>query len=268
MPVLQPILKVFESYLGTPSTPTVAGQHVLDADYFRRIEALNFTMVHDDGQLPQDLNDADIVLVGISRTSKTPTSIYLANRGFKTANMPLVPGVELPPQLDNAAQGLRGRPGGERRAHRPGPPQPRASSMPDHHLDDYVDREAIADEIAQTRGAVRAARLADHRRDAPLDRGDGGGHHPPAITTAKRRRSRHEQLPASRTPAADPRLGEPVARRMLEAAGLAFIVVPPGLDEARDAPGGQRQGSLSPQMSPRSWREPRPKPSAISRPAW
>jgi [pyruvate, water dikinase]-phosphate phosphotransferase / [pyruvate, water dikinase] kinase len=99
VPVLKSILQVFESYLGTPSTPTVAGQHVLDADYFRRIEALNFTMLHDDGHLPENLDDADILLVGISRTSKTPTSIYLANRGYKTANVPLIPGVKLPPKL-------------------------------------------------------------------------------------------------------------------------------------------------------------------------
>ena len=98
VPALKPILQVFESYLGTPATPTVGGQHVLDADYFRRIEALNFTMLHDDGHLPPNLNDADILLVGISRTSKTPTAIYLANRGFKTANVPLVPGVDFPPR--------------------------------------------------------------------------------------------------------------------------------------------------------------------------
>ncbi len=97
---LKPILQVFESYLGTPSTPTVGGQHVLDAEYFRRIEALNFSMLHDDGHLPENLNDADIILLGISRTSKTPTSIYLANRGFKTANVPLVPGMTFPPQLE------------------------------------------------------------------------------------------------------------------------------------------------------------------------
>ena len=95
VPVLKSILQVFESYLGTPSIPTVAGQHVLDADYFRRIEALNFTMLHDDGHLPENLDDADILLIGISRTSKTPTSIYLANRGYKVANVPLVP--ESPP---------------------------------------------------------------------------------------------------------------------------------------------------------------------------
>ena len=97
--VLQPIMKVFESYLGAPQTPVVAGQHVVDADYFRRIDALNFTMAHDDGQLPQDLNTADIIILGISRTSKTPTSIYLAQRGYKTANLPLVPGIDPPEAL-------------------------------------------------------------------------------------------------------------------------------------------------------------------------
>ena len=147
---LKPILQVFESYLGTPATPTVGGQHVLDADYFRRIEALNFTMLHDDGHLPENLSDADIILVGISRTSKTPTSIYLANRGFKTANVPLVPGVAVPPQLETPTHafvvGLVAS--AERIA------QVRQNRVIEHahgHLDDYVDRETIAAEIAQTR---------------------------------------------------------------------------------------------------------------------
>lgn len=97
--VLDPVLDVFRSYLGMASTPRAGAQHVLNAEYFRRIDALNFTMLHDDGQLPEDLNQADVVLVGVSRTSKTPTSIYLANRGIKTANVPLVPGVPPPHQL-------------------------------------------------------------------------------------------------------------------------------------------------------------------------
>jgi regulator of PEP synthase PpsR (kinase-PPPase family) len=150
VPALQKILQVFESYLGTPSTPTVGGQHVLDADYFARIEALNFTMVHDDGHLPENLDDADIILVGISRTSKTPTSIYLANRGFKTANVPLVPGVPLPAKLENQTKafvvGLVAS--AERIA------QVRHNRVIEHahtHLDDYVDREAIAAEVAETR---------------------------------------------------------------------------------------------------------------------
>jgi len=147
---LKPILQVFESYLGTKSTPTVGGQHVLDADYFRRIEALNFTMLHDDGHLPENLNDADIILVGISRTSKTPTAIYLANRGFKTANVPLVPGMPLPPQLEAPTNALVvGLVASAERIA-----QVRQNRVIEHahgHLDDYVDREAIAAEIAQTR---------------------------------------------------------------------------------------------------------------------
>jgi [pyruvate, water dikinase]-phosphate phosphotransferase / [pyruvate, water dikinase] kinase len=148
--VLQPIMQVFEAYLGTAQTPTVAGQHVLDAEYFNRIDALNFTMAHDDGRLPDDLNAADIVLLGISRTSKTPTSIYLAQRGFKTTNLPLVPSIPLPDALtqphsafvvclvasaDRIAEVRRNR----------------AILMSDRNLNDYVDRAQIAEEIAYSR---------------------------------------------------------------------------------------------------------------------
>lgn len=104
--VLDPVLVVFQSYLGAPTDRRIGAQHVLDADYFRRIEALNFTMMHDDGQLAENLDAADVVLVGVSRTSKTPTSIYLANRGVKTANIPVVPGIPLPPQLGAAVNPL------------------------------------------------------------------------------------------------------------------------------------------------------------------
>jgi regulator of PEP synthase PpsR (kinase-PPPase family) len=148
--VLQPIMKIFESYLGAPQTPTVAGQHVLDADYFRRIDAMNFTMAHDDGRLPNNLSEADIVLLGISRTSKTPTSLYLAQRGYKTTNLPLVPQVPLPEQLlephtafvvclianvDRIADVRRNR----------------AVLMADRDLETYVDRDLISAEIAYTR---------------------------------------------------------------------------------------------------------------------
>ena len=104
--VLEPVLTVFQSYLGTPAGRRVGAQHVLDAEYFRRIDALNFTMEHDDGQLPDDIEEADIVLIGISRTSKTPTSIYLANRGIKTANIPIVLGVPVPDSLVRAKKPL------------------------------------------------------------------------------------------------------------------------------------------------------------------
>src|SRR4051794_26818453 len=148
--VLKPIMRVFESYLGAPQTPVVAGQHTLDADYFRRIDALNFTMAHDDGHLPEDLNDADIIVLGISRTSKTPTSIYLAQRGYKTANLPLIPSLPLPERLTKPHKAfvvcLIASPDriAEVRRHR-------AMMLADHNLGDYVDRDRISAEIAYSR---------------------------------------------------------------------------------------------------------------------
>jgi len=146
--VLEPIMKVFESYLGTP--PIVAGQHTLDADYFRRIDALNFSMTHDDGQLPDDLNLADIIVLGISRTSKTPTSIYLAQRGFKTSNVPIVPSVPLPVSLTQPhgafVVGLVASPDRIAEIRRN-----RVRFLGDRDLDDYVDRGQIAQEVAHSR---------------------------------------------------------------------------------------------------------------------
>lgn len=104
--VLEPVLNCFQSYLGAPAHRRASAQHVLDAQYFRRIDALNFTMDHDDGALPHDIEEADVILVGISRTSKTPTSMYLANRGIKTINIPLVPGIPVPEVLFTAKRPL------------------------------------------------------------------------------------------------------------------------------------------------------------------
>ncbi|MEM8784538.1 MAG: pyruvate, water dikinase regulatory protein [Pseudomonadota bacterium] len=106
VPVLDPVLNVFRTYLKTELTHRVSGQHELDAAYFNRIEALNFTMAHDDGQLPTDVNTADVILVGVSRTSKTPTCIYLANRGIKAANIPFVPNIPFPDDLIKAKKPL------------------------------------------------------------------------------------------------------------------------------------------------------------------
>jgi len=148
--VLEPIMKVFEAYLGAPQTPIIAGQHLLDADYFRRIDALNFAMAHDDGQLPQDLSVADIIILGISRTSKTPTSIYLAQRGFKTANLPLVPGIEPPAPLTRPhtafVVGLVAS--AERIAEIR---RNRVHLIGDRNLANYVDRSQIANEIQYSR---------------------------------------------------------------------------------------------------------------------
>ena len=97
--VLEPVTRVFDSFLGDKMSGTIGAQHALDESYFERLEAVQFSMAHDDGNLPDNIEEADIVLIGISRTSKTPTSIYLAQRGFKTINIPLVPGIDLPSEI-------------------------------------------------------------------------------------------------------------------------------------------------------------------------
>lgn len=99
IPVLDPVIQGLSRALGRQATAMPGGQHALDAAYFRRIEAIHWTMQHDDGLAVDEWDAADIVLVGVSRSSKTPTSVYLANRGFKVANLPLVPGAPLPDGL-------------------------------------------------------------------------------------------------------------------------------------------------------------------------
>ncbi|MGE5517605.1 MAG: pyruvate, water dikinase regulatory protein [Bacteroidota bacterium] len=106
IPVLDPVLGALAGYLGAEMHATPGRQYVLDAEYFARIDAMQFTLNHDDGQLLEDIEDADIVVIGVSRTSKTPTCMYLANRGYKCANYPLVPGVPLPPELENLRRPL------------------------------------------------------------------------------------------------------------------------------------------------------------------
>ena len=96
---LDPLVSSLARYLGASLSTRVGAQHNLDADYFQRIDALDYAMAHDDGQHTPNLETADVVLVGVSRTSKTPTCIYLAQRGVRAANVPLVPGAEPPAQL-------------------------------------------------------------------------------------------------------------------------------------------------------------------------
>jgi regulator of PEP synthase PpsR (kinase-PPPase family) len=96
---LDPMTAALGRYLGAQLTTRIAVQHTLDTEYFNRIEALNYAIGHDDGQSGQDLESADVVLVGVSRTSKTPTCIYLAHRGVRAGNVPLVPGSDLPERL-------------------------------------------------------------------------------------------------------------------------------------------------------------------------
>ena len=94
--VLGDLILSFSKLLNQKASHVPSGQHVLDEDYYNRIEAIQFTMNHDDGNLINDINKSDVILLGVSRTSKTPTSIYLANRGFKTSNVPLVNKNSLP----------------------------------------------------------------------------------------------------------------------------------------------------------------------------
>ena len=149
--IIGPVMQLFQAYLGAATTGRVGAQHTLNAEYFKRIDALNYTMIHDDGQHVEGLEEADVVLVGVSRTSKTPTSIYLANRGVRTANVPLVPGIAIPHQLETLKKplvvSLHATP--ERLIQ---VRQNRLLSMgagPGN--DDYIDRQAVADEVAFAR---------------------------------------------------------------------------------------------------------------------
>ena len=148
--VLGPILNFFEAFIGMESTPRPGAQHMLDADYYRRIDALNYSMMCDDGQNVDAYEEADVVLVGISRTSKTPTSIYLANRGVKTANIPMVPRVPLPMAVRTLVRplvvGLLASPDRIVQIR-----QNRLLAMNDHSNVDYVDRRLVTDEIAASR---------------------------------------------------------------------------------------------------------------------
>ncbi len=148
--IIGPLMQLFEAYLGAATTGRVGAQHTLNAEYFKRIDALNFTMMHDDGQHVEGLEDADVVLVGVSRTSKTPTSIYLANRGIRTANVPLVLGIPIPPQLEAIKKplvvSLHATP--ERLIQ---VRQNRLLSIGTPDNEAYIDREVVTDEVTYAR---------------------------------------------------------------------------------------------------------------------
>ena len=138
------------AYLGRESRGMPGKQHLLDSEYFARIDAMTFAINHDDGQSSWGINDADVCLVGVSRTSKTPTCLYLANRGVKAANVPFVPGVSLPPELMTAEKplivGLTNDP--ERLIHL----RRNRLSMLDHNeATDYTDLDAVKAEVREAR---------------------------------------------------------------------------------------------------------------------
>src|SRR5207248_2462785 len=150
IPVLDPVIGALASYLGRQSHGVPGRQHLLDNEYFARIDAMTFAINHDDGQSSWGIEEADVCLVGVSRTSKTPTCLYLANRGVKAANVPFVPGTALPAEVLRAKKplivGLTNDP--ERlillRRNR--------LSMLDHHeTTDYTDIEAVRAEVREAR---------------------------------------------------------------------------------------------------------------------
>lgn len=148
--VLDPVMSLLGNYLGAEVSHRPGAQHDLDAKYFARIDALNYTMAHDDGQSAATLDKADVILVGVSRTSKTPTCIYLANRGIKAANIPIVLGINLPPELDSVKRplivGLITGPERLIQIRRN-----RLLSLHEETETDYVDLDAVRAEIAFAR---------------------------------------------------------------------------------------------------------------------
>jgi regulator of PEP synthase PpsR (kinase-PPPase family) len=148
--VLEPVLGALASFLGLQASGRPGGQHELDAEYFARIDAMTFALAHDDGQSARNYDEADVILVGVSRTSKTPTCIYLANRGIKAANVPIVPGCPVPPELMQARHplvvGLTKDPGQLIQIRRN-----RLRLLAQDEQTDYVDPESVREEVAQAR---------------------------------------------------------------------------------------------------------------------
>ena len=155
VPVLDAVLLALGAYLGVEIERRPGRQHRLDAAYFGRIEAMDYTLAHDDGQLLDGLDEADIVILGISRTSKTPTALYLANRGYKTANIPIVPGLPLPPQLralsGRLVVGFTNDPVRLTHIRRN-----RMLMLKEHHQTGYVDIETVRDEVTAARRLFHA----------------------------------------------------------------------------------------------------------------
>jgi [pyruvate, water dikinase]-phosphate phosphotransferase / [pyruvate, water dikinase] kinase len=150
IPVLDPVIGALAAYLGRQSRGLPGQQHLLDSEYFQRIDAMTFALAHDDGQSAWGLNEADVILVGVSRTSKTPTCIYLANRGIKVGNVPVVPGMPLPPELFAATRplivGLTNDPERLIQVRRN-----RLTMLHQEDRTDYTDIEAVRQEVAQAR---------------------------------------------------------------------------------------------------------------------
>jgi len=152
--VLDPVIASLGNFLGVKAKGMPGRQHIMDAEYFGRIDAMTFALHHDDGQAVQNLQEAEIILAGVSRTSKTPTCIYLANRGIKSANIPIVPGVPVPAELTK----LRNRPGEPFVVGLTQDParlvqvrRNRLQMLSEDANTDYVDLESVREEVSAAR---------------------------------------------------------------------------------------------------------------------
>ena len=152
--VLGNLILSFSKLLNQKATHKPSAQYVLDEDYYKRIEAIQFTMAHDDGKKVDDISNADVILLGVSRTSKTPTSIYLANRGYKTINIPLVLDQKIPEDLMFNKKvciiGLVADP--ERLADIR---RNRVAIMRDHKIKEYTDLDYIKKEVSDSRSLFK-----------------------------------------------------------------------------------------------------------------
>ena len=152
--ILGNLILSFSKLLNQRAIHKPSAQHVLDDDYYKRIEAIQFTMAHDDGKKVDDINNADVILLGVSRTSKTPTSIYLANRGYKTINIPLVLDQTIPKDLISNTKaciiGLIADP--ERLADIR---RNRVAIMQEQNLKDYTDLNFIKKEVQDSRNLFK-----------------------------------------------------------------------------------------------------------------
>ena len=153
--VLGSLISDFSKLLGKNANRKPSGQHVLDDEYYKRIDAVQFTMTHDDGKIISDLENSDIVLIGVSRTSKTPTSIYLANRGYKTTNIPLIRNKKMPNALIKKSKktcvvGLICDPSRLSDVRRN-----RIQAIQEDRPNDYTDEKKIIDEIEESKALFK-----------------------------------------------------------------------------------------------------------------
>ncbi len=155
--VLDPVMNLLQESIGQQASARPGRQYALNADYFRRIDAMHYVLAHDDGQAAAGLAEADVILVGVSRSSKTPTCFYLANRGIKAANVPLVPNIPIPLDLEkphcpvigltlDAASLIEIRRFRLRMIASSGPP-----GMVRQNTTEYVDEEAVRSELLWAR---------------------------------------------------------------------------------------------------------------------